>query len=87
MMHSITVQDIRYFFDPTFPENNSIPTVNTNLSGPHILWGAPSIQSEFKFPGSAGIDFILRNNDNIKDFQWNGLTSLGIFLIFIIRIG
>ena len=86
MMHLITVQDIRYFFDPTFPENNSIPTVNTNLSGPHILWGAPSIQSEFKFPGSAGVDFILRNNDNItveiKAFistHYGLLTSLGNF--------
>ena len=50
MMHSITVEDIRYFFDPDFPVNNSVPTVNMDLEGDHIVM-AQSVPSEFKFPG------------------------------------
>ena len=30
-IHSITVRDIRYYFDPDFPEDNDIPTVNPDF--------------------------------------------------------
>ena len=30
-IHSITVRDIRYYFDPDFPEQNDIPTVNPDF--------------------------------------------------------
>ena len=30
-IHSLTVQDIRNFFEPTATENNSVPTVNIQL--------------------------------------------------------
>ena len=30
-IHSITVRDIRYYFDPDFPEENDLPTVNPDF--------------------------------------------------------
>ena len=30
-IHSITVRDIRYYFDPDFPEENDIPTINPDF--------------------------------------------------------
>ena len=30
-IHSITVRDIRYYFDKDFPEQNNIPTVNPDF--------------------------------------------------------
>ena len=30
-IHSITVRDIRYYFDPNFPEENDIPTINPDF--------------------------------------------------------
>jgi len=76
MVHDITLEDIRYFFDPNFPVENSVPTVNANLTGDFISWKAPSNPSEFKFPGGAIVDFIMKNNDDVSTFRWNGLTSL-----------
>ena len=40
-IHDITVEDIRYFFDASFPVENSIPSCNTNLTSK----GRKSIQS------------------------------------------
>ena len=75
-IHSITVENIRYFFEPSFPVQNSIPTVNTNLTGPHILDHAPSNPSPFMFPGYAEFDFILSNNDDPSAFLVNGMNTL-----------
>merc|ERR1719495_1050563 len=76
LSHSITVEDIRYFFDKDFPVDNSIPTVNSNLTGDHLLDHAPSRPSDFKFPAGAAFDFLLKNNDDPSKFMWNGLTTL-----------
>ena len=46
-IHSITVQDLRYFFEQDFPERNTIPTSNTNLTvgAAPVLFYAPSINA------------------------------------------
>merc|ERR1711962_404473 len=77
-IHSITVQDIRYFFDPSFPAENSIPTINTNLTegAPRLLTYAPSISADFFFPSGQLIDFILSNNDAGDDFYIRGIDAL-----------
>jgi len=76
LIHDISLQDIRFFFDPNFPAENTVPTVNANLTGEPLLWRAPSNPSDFKFPGGSAVDYILKNNDDITTFRWNGVTSL-----------
>ena len=75
-MHSITVEDIKYFFDEKFPIENSLPTANLDLTGPKVLMFVPSRPSDFKFPGGAAVDFILSNNDDPLKFGSAGQTSL-----------
>jgi len=76
MIHSLTVEDVRFFFDENFPMDNDIPTVNTNLTGPPVLAHTPSFPSKFKFPLGSTLDRILLNNDDPKTFFDNGLSSL-----------
>jgi len=76
VIHSLTVEDIRYFFDENFPVDNDIPTVNTNLSGPPIIPNAPSFPSKYRFPLGSTLDRILLNNDDPNAFFDRGLTSL-----------
>ncbi len=75
-MHSLSVEDIHYFFDDKFPINNTLPTVNFDLTGSPVLLFAPSRPSVFKFPGGAAFDFILSNNDQPDKFGELGLTTL-----------
>jgi len=76
VIHSLTVEDIRYFFDENFPVDNDIPTVNTNLSGPPVIPNAPSFPSKYRFPLGSTLDRILLNNDDPNAFFDRGLTSL-----------
>merc|ERR1712168_1656130 len=75
-MGSLTVEDVRFFFDENFPIENNIPTVNTNLTGTPVLSYTPSFPSKFKFPLGSTLDRILLNNDDPKTFFDNGLNSL-----------
>ena len=75
-LHSISVEDVRYFFDDQFTTNNTIPTVNFDLTDTPVLQFAPSRQSEFKFPGGAVVDYILSNNDQRNKFSQSGFTNL-----------
>lgn len=79
-IHSLTVQDLRYFFDKEFPEKNSIPTTNSNLTreAPAVLSYAPSIisDSRFLFPAGQLIDFIMSNNEAGNNFYMYGATPL-----------
>ena len=75
-VHSISVEDIRYFFDDQFPVNNTVPTTNLNLTGHPILLFAPSRPSDFKMPGGAAVDYILANNDDPLTFSQAGKTTL-----------
>jgi hypothetical protein len=77
MVHSITLQDIRYFFDERFPEANDVPTVNTDLSSPEmVLSYAPSKPSVFKFPGGAHFDQVMQANDDPTKYFVRGTTHL-----------
>jgi len=77
MIHSLTVEDVRFFFDENFPVDNDIPTVNTNLTaGPPVLLYTPSFPSKFKFPLGSTLDRILLKNDDTSAAFEKGLTSL-----------
>merc|ERR1719290_733604 len=76
MIHSLTVEDVRFFFDENFPEDNDIPTVNTNLTGPPVLAHTPSFPSKFKFPLGSKLDRILLNNDDPDAAFQRGFKSL-----------
>jgi len=76
MIHSLTVEDVRFFFEKNFPVDNDIPTVNVNLTGPNVLPYAPSFPSKFKFPLGSSLDRILLNNDDINTFSERGRTTL-----------
>merc|ERR1712168_1020830 len=76
VIHSLTVEDVRYFFDENFPVENNIPTVNTNLTGTPVLSYTPSFPSKFKFPLGSTLDRILLNNDDPDTFFDRGLASL-----------
>jgi len=77
VLHALTVEDARFFFDENFPYENDIPTVNTNLTaGPPVLPHAPSFPSKFKFPLGSKLDRILLNNDDPDAAFQRGFTSL-----------
>ena len=80
-IHSITVEDINSYFDGKVTENNSIPTLNTDLKSPEkVLPYAPRTKTD---PGILTesmqmLDFILRNSDDTKNdnFMFLGFSSL-----------
>merc|ERR1712168_370399 len=76
MIHSLTVEDVRFFFDENFPVDNNIPTGNTNLTGPVVLMQTPSFPSKFKFPMGSTLDRILLNNDEPDHFGERGWSTL-----------
>jgi len=76
VIHSLTVEDVRYFFDENFPVENNIPTANMNMSGPSVLLQTPSYPSKFKFPLGSTLDRILLNNDDPDNFNERGFNAL-----------
>merc|ERR1711970_838061 len=76
VLHALTVEDARFFFDENFPVDNDIPTVNTNHTGPPVLPHAPSFPSKFKFPLGSKMDRILLNNDDPNAAFQRGFKSL-----------
>jgi len=77
MIHSLTVEDARFFFDENFPVDNDIPTVNTNLTAePPVLSYTPSFPSKFMFPLGSTLDRILLKNDDPNTFLEKGLSTL-----------
>ena len=44
--HSLTLNTLRYFFDQTAPEQNGVPVVSPEMSGPAILDSAPFIKTD-----------------------------------------
>ena len=58
------MEDIRYYFDENFPVDNDIPSSDTRLTVQQsVLPYVPSVQSVFKFPGLAALDWIMTNDD------------------------
>merc|ERR1719186_919722 len=56
VLHALTVEDVRFFFDENFPVENNIPTVNTNHTGPPVLPHAPSFLSNLLPRGNLNFD-------------------------------
>jgi len=74
-IHSMTVEDIKYYFDSSIPDQMSIPTVNFNLSGQHVLL-SPPLGSEFSTPGMRLFDLVLSNDDGKDHFMVQGLSRM-----------
>merc|ERR550534_1038738 len=48
-IHSLTLADLRLYFDPNANKTNNIPTVNRNLTSEPILNDAPDIGRSDRF--------------------------------------
>ena len=48
-IHSLTVEDVRIFFDPGAEQNIRIPTINQNLSGSVLLQYLPFANYDEEF--------------------------------------
>ena len=76
-IHSISVQDIRYYFDADFPVQNNVPTVNLQLDSPDLILSSAPFGSDFKTPGMRVLDTILSNDDGESDnFAIQGLSVM-----------
>ena len=64
-IHSISVRDIWYYFDPTFPEDNDMPTINWDLTNPNdtVLPYTP-LGADFFTPEMRAMDNIMSHNHN-----------------------
>jgi len=76
-MHSITLEEIRHFFEPDAPEENYIPVVNTNLiAEEEILFHAPLLGYDENFKTMAlkvMAYFMLNDNEH---FYVRGVNTL-----------
>lgn len=71
-IHSLTLQELQYFFDPSATKDNKIPMINFNLSSPDLL--LPSVpdlklNNSFLTPSMNSVDHILRNWENENFFM------------------
>jgi len=70
--HSITLNEIQFYFEPTATIDNGITMVNFNLSGDILLPNAPWIEADNRFtsPALFALDHVLSNmDDNSYDFK------------------
>ena len=78
-IHSITVEQLNYYFDGDVDAENDIPTTNSDLSSEEgVLPSAPQINKDASIltPSMMMLDFIMTNNDEIDSFLIKGLSSL-----------
>ena len=78
-IHSISVEQLNYFFNGKVTEHNNIPTTNINLySVERLLPNAPRVKKNpiFLSRTMKMLDFILSNNDDTRGFLISGLSSL-----------
>jgi len=71
-IHSMTLKELRYFFDKSATENNIIPIVNFNLSSPYLLLpSVPDLElnNSFSTPMMESVDHILSNWENDNFFM------------------
>ena len=71
-IHSLTLQELQYFFDESATEDNDIPMVNFDLSSPQlILPSVPDIKlnNSFLTPSMNSVDHILSNWENTAFFM------------------
>lgn len=77
-IHSLTLDDIRFYFKSDATEDNNIPTVNADMeSEERVLPNAPLIgyDEEFSTPAMRQFDMVLRNM-NRADWQVKGYSPL-----------
>merc|ERR1719239_1559574 len=68
-IHSLTLNDIRMYFDPIAKADNGIPTVNVDRSTPNLLNENPVLLDQpttFSFPPLHILDVILSNMDDTE---------------------
>ena len=81
-IHSLTLQELRYFFDKNASETNKIPIVNFNLSSTIlVLPSAPDLKlnNTYVTPSMQSVDHILSNWEN-KDFFMKGASVLELLV-------
>lgn len=77
-IHSITLEDIRHYFNPYATENNGVPTLNYDLKSKQpvlpnaILYG---FDTTFKTVGMRYVDQVMRHMDR-KSFYLTGYNTL-----------
>ena len=72
-LFAVNVRDIQYYFDPTFPEDNDLPTVNLDLASSTLLLASAPLGGDFEAPGLRMMDLVMSNDDN---FMQQGLSRL-----------
>jgi len=75
-VHSITLENIRHYFDPEAGEDNGIPVVNMNLTQPDkVLLSAPSVPltNPFTSPTMDTVDQVL---SHMTDNDWDIRNAL-----------
>lgn len=81
-IHSLTLHELRYFFDKHASETNKIPMVNFNLSSPIlVLPSAPDLKlnNTYITPSMQSVDHILSNWEN-EDFFMKGASVLELLV-------
>ncbi|XP_063683215.1 uncharacterized protein LOC134817811 [Bolinopsis microptera] len=76
-IHSLTVEDIRYYFKPNATEENGIPTVNLDVrSAERVLPNAPLIgyDDAFKTKALKSFDLVMRNMNR----TWWGIPKYSV---------
>eukprot|EP00092_Neocalanus_flemingeri_P007156 GFUD01007731.1.p1 GENE.GFUD01007731.1~~GFUD01007731.1.p1 ORF type:complete len:504 (-),score=114.69 GFUD01007731.1:154-1665(-) len=76
-VHSLTVEDVRFYFNPNVGDQIKIPTINQNLSGDVLLEYLPNAHYDEEFTTMAmkNLDMVMRNMNN-EDFSIRGLNTL-----------
>ena len=72
-IHSISVRDIWYYFDPTFPEDNDMPTINWDLTSNDTVLPYTPLGGDFFTPEMRAMDNIMSHNHNY------GVGGVGYF--------
>ena len=77
-IHSLSIEHIKHYFNAVVPQNNGIPTVNTDFTGEDVIPSVPSINKdpEILSLNMQVLDFIFRNNDDKNRFWVRGLSHV-----------
>merc|ERR1712215_224932 len=79
--HSMTLQQLQYFFDASATADNNIPIVNFDLSSQLLLSSAPDLHlnNSFTTPTMHSVDHILSNWEN-ENFFMKGASVLELLV-------
>merc|ERR1712215_18820 len=79
--HSMTLQQLQYFFDASATADNNIPIVNFDLSSQHLLSSAPDLHlnNSFFTPMMHSVDHVLSNWEN-QNFYMKGASVLELLV-------